>query len=271
MTETGKNELKKTLGAKELFVFDMDGTIYLGGRVFPFAVSFINRLRESGRRVLFFTNNASHDPEFYAEKLSRMGFSPRAGEILTAGDVTVSFLKTHRPGKSVYLVGTPELERQFRGAGIGLREDAEIVVTSFDTTLTYEKLRIACDLIRGGAEYLSTHPDLNCPVEGGFIPDSGAIAALVTASTGVSPTCFGKPYETAARMMSEISGVPFDRMCVFGDRLYTDIAIGKRSGITALLVLTGETTLADASSAAPADRPDFILSSLAEAEEALFS
>lgn len=269
MTDT--KELKRVLSGKDLFVFDMDGTVYLGGRVFPFAVSLIKKLRQSGKRVLFFTNNASHNPDFYVKKLSEMGFEPREGELLTAGDVTVSFLLSHRAGKKVYLVGTPELEEQFRGAGIVLSEDADIVVTSFDTTLTYEKLRIACALIRNGAEYLSTHPDFNCPVEGGFIPDSGAIAALVTASTGAMPTYFGKPYASAAKMMSEMTGVSFEKMCVFGDRLYTDIAIGKNSGITATLVLTGETTLSDVEKAETKDRPDFTVDSLADIEKALFS
>lgn len=263
-------ELSRVLSEKELFVFDMDGTIYLGGRVFPFAVSLINKLRASGKKVLFFTNNASHNPDFYVKKLSAMGFDPRPGELLTAGDVTVSFLLSHRAGKKVYLVGTPELEEQFRSAGIVLSSSADIVVTSFDTTLTYEKLRVACDLIRSGAEYLSTHPDFNCPVEGGFIPDSGAIAALITASTGVSPVYFGKPYASAASMMSELTAVPFSRMCVFGDRLYTDIAIGKNSGITATLVLTGESTLSDVSKAPSSSRPDFIVDSLADVEQALF-
>ena len=258
------NDLKETLKKKSLFVFDMDGTIYLGKTVFPFAVSLIRRLRESGRRVLFFTNNASRDPAFYYKKLSDMGFVPRPGEVLTSGDVTIAFLKRHRAGKSCYLVGTPALEEQFRGAGIPLSEDAPIVVTSFDTTLTYRKLEIACRLIRGGAEYLSTHPDFNCPTETGFIPDSGAIAAFVTASTGVRPTYFGKPCRAAVEMMSEVTGVSLDETVVFGDRLYTDIAMGRRNGVTAVLVLTGETTQADVDAADEADKPDFVVGSLEE-------
>ncbi|MBE6622320.1 MAG: HAD-IIA family hydrolase [Ruminococcaceae bacterium] len=263
--------MKTTLQSKKLFVFDMDGTIYLGGKVFPFAVTFINRLRENGYRVLFFTNNASHHPDFYYDKLTSMGFSPKREEILTAGDVTIAFLKRHRTGKPCYLVGTPELTEQFEKEGVSLCEDAPIVVTSFDTTLTYEKLDTACRLIRNGAEYLSTHPDFNCPTEDGFIPDSGAIAAFVTASTGVTPTYFGKPYRTAVEMMCEITGVALSDICIFGDRLYTDIALGRRNGVTAVLVLTGETTREDVEKAEPADRPDFTVSSLEKVDRVLFS
>jgi HAD superfamily hydrolase (TIGR01450 family) len=269
------------LRSKKLFIFDMDGTIYLGGIPFDFAVRFLRRLREDGRRVLFFTNNASHSRTFYQAKLARLGFDPQPGEIMTSGNVTAAFLTRSRPGKRVYLLGTAELWDEFRRAGVRLISDrdgrltepdaaADIVVTSFDTTLTYEKLMLACDFIRGGAEYLSTHPDFNCPTETGFIPDSGAIAAAVTASTGVTPTYFGKPYPETVEMIGEMTGTAREDMCVFGDRLYTDIAVGKRHGITAVLVLTGETKQEDVDAAAPEERPDLTLPSLAEAEELMF-
>ncbi len=258
--------MNKTIEDKKLYIFDQDGTIYLGENVFSGAVRFINRLRDAGKKVLFFTNNASHSPEFYLQKLTRLGFSPDRSEILTAGDVTVEFLLRHRVGKSVYLVGTPELEVQFRSAGITLvphdGEAADIVVTSFDTTLTYKKLESACNFIRAGAEYICTHPDYNCPTETGFIPDSGSIAALVTASTGVAPVYLGKPYAATIDMIGEVTGVDREDMCIFGDRLYTDIALGKRHGVTSVLVLSGETTEADVESSAPADRPDFVYADL---------
>ncbi len=251
---------------KKLYIFDQDGTIYLGGIVFESAVKFINHLRANGKRVMFFTNNASHNPDFYLAKLTRLGFAPSPSEILTAGDVTVEFLLRHRAGKRVYLVGTPELEEQFLKAGVPLvgndAKSADIVVTSFDTTLTYKKLEVACDFIRGGAEYLCTHPDFNCPTETGFIPDSGAIAALVTASTGVEPIYLGKPYATTIDMIGEVTGIAREDMCIFGDRLYTDIALGKRHGVTSVLVLSGETKLEDVAKAAIEDRPDFVYDDL---------
>lgn len=262
------------LKSKKLYIFDMDGTIYLGNRVFPFAIRLIKHLRESGKKVLFFTNNASHSPAFYLQKLTRLGFEPSADEIMTSGDVTIEFLKRHRPGKSVYLVGTDDLTDSFRAHGIpllsGNEPTADIVVTSFDTSLTYQKLDNACRLIRGGAEYLSTHPDFNCPTETGFIPDSGAIAAFVTASTGITPTYFGKPYQETVTMICEASGIDRRDMCFFGDRLYTDIAIGRRHGVTAVLVLSGETTPADVEAAAPADKPDYLFDSLDNVDRAMF-
>lgn len=262
------------LKEKDLYIFDMDGTIYLGYNVFPFAIRFINNLRAAGKRVLFFTNNASHTTDFYVNKLTKLGFSPTREEIMTSGDVTIEFLKRHRPGKSVYLVGTDELVENFRENGINMltgdEESADIVITSFDTSLTYHKMDCACRLVRGGAEYLSTHPDFNCPTETGFIPDSGAIAAFVTASTGKVPTYFGKPYRETVEMIGEATGMTFDRMCIFGDRLYTDIAVGKRHGITSVLVYSGETTREDVEKASDKEKPDFAFPSLDDVDHVIF-
>jgi len=262
--------IRDLLWEKELFVFDMDGTVYLGERVFPYAVSLIRSLREAGKRILFFTNNASHHPAYYLEKLTRMGFDPRLEEMLTSGTVTAAYLKQYHAGKKVFLVGTNELCEQFAASGIPLSEQADIVVSSFDTSLTYRKLEIACRLIRHGAIWLSTHPDFNCPTEDGFIPDSGAITAFITASTGAEPLCFGKPYPPAMEMMCRVSGTEPDKAVIFGDRLYTDIALGKRSGATAVLVLSGESTVEDVERADPADRPDLTVPSLDTIRNALF-
>lgn len=269
-----KSQNAKEIDSKKLYIFDMDGTIYLGGRVFDFAIKFINNLRKSGKKVIFFTNNASHSTEFYYSKLDRLGFSPRAGEIMTSGDVTVEYLKNHRANKSVYLIGTEELISDFKRRGITLVDEnadrCDIVVSSFDTTLTYEKLNAACRFIRNGAEYLSTHPDFNCPVENGFIPDSGAIAAFITASTGKTPTYFGKPYKETLEMIEEVCGVTRSDMVIFGDRLYTDIALGKKHGVCSVLVLSGETLLCDVEKASDDEKPDFVFDSLDDVNKLIF-
>ncbi len=259
---------------KKLYIFDMDGTIYLGNYVFPFAIRFIENLRKNGKKVLFFTNNASLAPKTYYDRLNKRGFSPLMNEIMTSGDVTAEFLSRNRKGKTVYLVGTPDLEQSFREKGIkiidGEEEKADIVVTSFDLTLTYEKLKNACRYIINGAEYLSTHPDFNCPTENGPIPDSGAISAFVTAATGIKPVYLGKPARETIEMISEYTGFSKEEMCIFGDRLYTDIALGKRHGVTSILVYTGETTKEDVEKAEENDKPDFAFDSLDDVDKLIF-
>ncbi len=270
-----KNPDTSKIADKKLYIFDMDGTIYLGYNVFDFAIRFINDLRAAGKRVLFFTNNASHSVPFYMEKLTKLGFSPSEEEIMTSGDVTKVYLQRRRAGHSVYLVGTDDLVNDFKKDGIniidGSSEKADIVITSFDTTLTYQKLDDACRLVRGGAEYLSTHPDFNCPTETGFIPDSGAIAAFVTASTGKTPTYFGKPYVETLDMICEHTGIAKEDMCIFGDRLYTDIALGARNGVMSILVLTGETTAEDVDNAKPEEQPTYVFDSLDDVDKLMFS
>ncbi len=267
------------LNSKRLFIFDMDGTIYIGNRPFDFAVKFICNLRKCGYEIMFFTNNASRSSTFYYNKLASLGYAPTPSEIMTSGDVTAEFLLRHRKGKSVYLVGTSELRRDWRVRGIRLVSDddasegatADIVVTSFDTELTYQKVSDAVRMIRSGAEYLSTHPDFNCPIDGGFIPDSGAIAAMMTASTGVKPRYFGKPCPETVNMIKEVTGYSSEEICIFGDRLYTDIALGKQNAITSALVLTGETKKEDLNGISASAMPDFVFSSLAEADKIMFS
>ena len=122
----------------------------------------------------------------------------------------------------------------------------------------------------GGAEYLSTHPDFNCPTENGFIPDSGAISAFITASTGQTPRYFGKPYPETMEMICSYTGVDKNDIAVVGDRLYTDIAIGKNSGVTAVLVLTGETKIKDTKGLSENEMPDVILADTKELEETIF-
>ena len=250
----------------KLFVLDMDGTIYLGKNPIDGAIDFCNRIIKSGRKLMYFTNNASRNPEDYVKKLNSLGFPCEREMIVTSGDVTIAYLKKYYPGKPVYLVGTPALEKSFTDAGIVLSDKSDIVVVSFDTTLTYEKLEKACTLIRNGAKFFSTHPDINCPTEDGYIPDSGAICGAVTLSTGVKPRYFGKPYAETVEMIETISGVDRGHAVMVGDRLYTDIALGKKNGMLSLLVMSGETTAEMVANAADCEKPDLIYKSVAHVE-----
>lgn len=256
------NKAIERLRDTKLFVCDMDGTVYLGDTPINGADEFVDCIRKKGKRLLFFTNNASKTSEFYREKLLRLGFGEC--DVVTAGDVTTSYLNAHYRGKRVFLVGTKALEKDMLKAGINLVYDknADIVVSSFDTELTYEKVRIACDALHAGALYLCTHPDFNCPLQGGgWLPDSGAIAAMISAATNKSPKYLGKPYEETALAIERITGVaPMDCACI-GDRLYTDIALGKNSGMLSLLVLSGETKEKNLTEE---NAPDLVFDSIAD-------
>ena len=230
-----------------LFILDMDGTFYLGDEIIPGSLDFIARVRETGRSFLFFTNNSSRTPEGYLEKLARMGCPIGREQIMTSGDVTIRWLNTRRPGRSVYLMGTEALRRSFSQAGVRLVEDEQpdLVVTAFDTELTYRKLERACTFLRGGAEFIATHPDVNCPTADGFIPDCGAFCAAIRLSTGREPKFLGKPSPETLDMILEATGFAKEEAAFVGDRLYTDVAAGVNNGARGLLVLSGETRRSD--------------------------
>lgn len=252
----------------KMFVLDMDGTIYLGDRLFPFTPGFLRRVRETGRDFCFFTNNSSKNREAYLDKLLRMGISVPPEKMLLSNGVILEWLRENHPGESCYVVGTPPLLEDFRKAGVELNDaDPDCVILGFDTTLTYEKLRKACDFIRGGKPVYGVNPDFNCPVEGGFIPDCGSIAALVKASTGVQCEFFGKPSHHTLNYILKQTGCRPEELAVVGDRLYTDIAVADGTEVTSILVMSGETT---PELLAGSDiKPDLVFRDLGELAEAL--
>jgi HAD superfamily hydrolase (TIGR01457 family) len=257
--------MPKTEALKDikLFALDMDGTVYLGNGLIDGALDFIDELRVRQRDFIFITNNSSRGSSFYQEKLKKMGCLVEADRIITSGDVTIEYLKTYHPGQSVYLMGTPLLEESFRQHGIKLVEDQpDVAVASFDTTLTYEKLEKICTYIINGAVFLSTHLDLVCPTETGFIPDCGSICALISKSTGVEPKYLGKPFPETMAMILSITGHKKEDVAFVGDRIYTDVATGVNNGGKGFLVLTGETKMADLKNSQVV--PDCVFDSLKE-------
>lgn len=227
------------------FVLDMDGTIYLGDRLFDCTIPFLQRVLDTGRRFVFYTNNSSKSIENYLTKLHKMGIDVQRANMLSSVDVIIQYLNRHHAGQSVFLIGTRALEKQFRDAGIRLSEKADLVVLGFDTELEYAKLVTGCDLIRAGRPFYAINPDFNCPVEGGFIPDCGSMARLITASTGAEPEYFGKPTRHTLDFLLEKTGCAPHELAVIGDRLYTDIALTQNTPVRSVLVLSGEATLSE--------------------------
>jgi len=248
----------------KLFLLDMDGTFYLGDTLLPGALAFWELCRSRGIRCAFLTNNSSRGRETYLRRLQGLGVPHlREEQIFTSADATLLYLQEHRLGPEILLIGTPSLEQQFTDAGFILGSDApKAVVLGFDTTLTYEKLTALCHAVSAGLPYIATHPDLVCPMPGGAIPDIGATIAYVEAATGRCPDAvIGKPNAYIARAAAARYGCRVEEICMVGDRLYTDIALGQ-CGCGTVLVLSGESTLADLPRAV--HQPDLICADLAE-------
>ena len=251
----------KNLAEIKCFVLDMDGTVFLGEQLLPGAQAFLEYLNRRSTPFFFLTNNSSRSQPEYQEKLLRLGLDIPAEKIFTSGEATAIYLKKQQPGASLYVVGTPPLENEFRRFGFKLvDQDPDYAVLGFDTTLTYDKIWRLCDFVRAGLPFIATHPDINCPTETGFMPDIGAMIALIETSTGRGPDVIvGKPHPPVVEALVEKTGFPAAEICMVGDRLYTDIALGK-AGFTTVLVLSGETKIEDVDGTA--FKPDFIFDHL---------
>lgn len=243
------------------FLLDFDGTFYLGAKLLPGALEFLDLLVERNLDFLFLTNNSSKHAGQYVEKLARFNVNIGKEHILTSGEATIIYLQNRMPDAKVFIVGTMALEEEFVNCGFKITDkEPDVVVLGFDTTLTYKKLWKICDLVRDGYPYIATHPDINCPTETGFMPDIGSFIALIESSTGRKPdVVIGKPNDDMVEAVLKRTGYKKDEIVMIGDRLYTDIAMG-RTGITTILVLSGETKKGDL--AVSEIRPDIIVKDL---------
>ena len=250
------------------FVLDMDGTIYLGDELFSYTKDFLKKAEALGLDIWFYTNNSSKNPEFYIEKLKKMGIDWPLEKMLISNQVIIKYLLDNHKDSKVYLSGTSYLQEDFEKAGINLSDkDCDVVVMGFDTTLTYEKLVIASDFVRYGAKFYGVNMDYNCPTETGFIPDCGSICKLIEASTGVAAEFFGKPSSHTANYILDRTGYSKDQIAIVGDRLYTDIALGVNNGIKSFLVMSGEAKEEDLKTSE--FKPDYIFKNLEELGKAL--
>jgi phosphoglycolate/pyridoxal phosphate phosphatase family enzyme len=246
------------------YIFDLDGTVYLGDQILPGAVELFARLRQQERKIAFLSNNPTKNRAQYVEKLNRLGIAASIDEVVNSSFVMAQWLLTNAPEARLYVVGEAPLIGDLEAAGFRLSEQAgeiDIVVASFDRTFIYRKLQIAFDAIRAGARLVATNPDRYCPVPGGGEPDAAAIIAAIEACTNTRcEVNVGKPSPIMARTVSTLLQLEPARCLMVGDRLMTDIAMGAGAGMDTLLVLTGDSTRAEAEQAE--HKPTYILEDL---------
>lgn len=248
-----------TLRACRGFLFDMDGTIYVDERLIEGAKKVLGLLRQRDIPYLFLTNNSSRRGKAYQERLARLGIQATREQILTSGDATIGHLLHATPHRSAYLVGTPDLEAEFREAGIDIDcEDPDCVVLGFDTTVTYAKLEQACHYLFAGKPYFATHPDRTCITTRGLVPDIAAIIAACEAVTRRLPHIIGKPQPEIVADALRRLGTSASETAMVGDQLDTDQTMAQQSGLCGVLVMTGETT-PERLAAWPDDRKRFLV------------
>jgi NagD protein len=248
------------------YVFDLDGTVYLGDDLVPGARSAVEAVRAAGSRVVFLTNKPLELPSDYAAKLTALGIPTRTHEVVSSTDALLRYLAAEWRGARLYPVGEPLLWSLLEGAGWELTEHAgaiDVVVVSFDRTFSYAKLQVAFDAIRAGARIVATNPDASCPMPGGALPDCAAMLAAIEACTGAKAEAIvGKPSRHMSATLLERLELDAPRTMLVGDRLDTDIRMAVEAGMVGALVLTGATSEADAGRSRL--QPDYLLASIAD-------
>ncbi len=246
------------------YIFDLDGTIYLGPRVIDGAAATIRALRERGARVCFLSNKPVESRAHYAEKLRGFGIAADLTSVVNSSYVMARYLASRDPGAPVYVIGEPPLKEELTAAGLHVEADptrVRYLIIAFDRTFDYRKLHDALIAVRHGARMLATNPDRTCPTEAGEIPDAaGMIGAVEGVTNRKVEVVVGKPNRIMLEVALERLGLPAGACLMVGDRLETDVAMGRAAGMPTALVLTG-VTRRDELAAAPV-RPDYVLESI---------
>jgi NagD protein len=257
------------------FIFDLDGTVYRGDSLIPGADRVIRLLREKGKKVVFLSNKPLQTREDYASKLTRLGIPTHPDEVINSTFVMSHYLKKIAPQARLFVVGETPFIEELKKAGFKITDEPkeiEYVVVAFDRTFDYKKLNIAFQAIKKfGAHFVATNPDRTCPVEGGEIPDcAGMIAAIEAVTEKKVEAIVGKPSPIMIQIVLDVMGLKPEDCILIGDRLETDIKMGRDSGIATGIVLTGvtdEETLKGIKHSS--DQPDFVFQSIADVENLL--
>ena len=254
------DKLKK----KKLFLFDMDGTLYLGNRLYDFTNELLDTIKSSGGRYMFMTNNSSRSVSDYIKKLAGLGVKAVREDFITSSQATAYYLNKHYKGKTLYVCGTESLKEELRANGYEITESldkVEVVVMGFDTELTFKKLEDVSKLLllRRDIPYIATNPDYVCPTEFGSVPDCGSVCDMLYNVSGRRPLVIGKPEPLMPILAMEHTGYTREETVVIGDRIYTDIKSGLNAGVTTILVMSGETTYEILEKSD--DKPDYVMES----------
>ena len=249
------------------YVFDLDGTVYLGDALLPGAGQAIAELRGAGARIVFVTNKPLEPGDAYAAKLVRLGVPASRADVVTSVDSLVGYLRREHPAATLLCVTETSTRDELVEAGFAVTTDpaqTAVVVVSFDRTFDYAKLNAAYRAVKHhGATIVATNPDPYCPTPDGGLPDCAAMLAAIEACTGArAEAIVGKPSVHMARALEERLGLTAADVAVVGDRLLTDVAMAHSLGMTGVLVLTGATTLADLKAGEVS--PDFVIDGLGE-------
>lgn len=254
---------KEDVGIKsnfKCFVIDLDGVVYKGNRLIGNADKRISNLQHRGR-VIFLTNNSTMSRASYVEKLASFGILAKEDDIITSAYVAALYIKRNYRNPRVFIIGEDGLKEELREEGIKVCwRDCNIVLAGLDRNFTYNKLAMALKQIQEGADFIATNYDSTLITEKGLFPGAGAMVSALVTSSRKEPVVIGKPSKIMAEAVLGKTVLRPSEMLLIGDRLETDIKMGKKVGMKTALVLTGVAKKEDVDESEI--KPDFIIDSL---------
>lgn len=225
-----------------LWVFDLDGVVWLSGQAIPGSAEAVVRLRAAGHRVAFVTNNSTPTVGEYVQRLGRAGIELSPDELVTSSQAAASQLD---PGARVACVGGEGVREALEARGVrlvGVDEEPSAVVVGRSLRLDFAELAAAARAIRDGARFVATNTDATFPTPHGLEPGAGALIAYLQVGSGRTAEVAGKPEGPMAELVRARYGQPD---VVVGDRPETDGAFAERVAADFVLVLTGVTRRSD--------------------------
>ena len=224
------------------FIFDLDGTLYLGEHVIEGAAKTIHVLRELNKKLVFVSNKTTGTLKDYSELLKSHGLRVDESEIINSTKVIKSNL-TDKNQTKFFAIGEQTFINELTEIGMEYStnpNEVEIVFVTLDRTFNYDKLEIAAKALVNGAKFYAANIDNTCPVEYGEIIDAGSIISALEKRTNKKlDDHFGKPSSYMFSAINNYLNIPLEKCLIIGDRLETDIAMGNIFGIDTALVSTG--------------------------------
>ncbi|WP_422936215.1 HAD-IIA family hydrolase [Sinomonas sp. P47F7] len=255
------------IDAFDAVLADLDGVVYAGPHAIPGAPEALRGLAPRGVRLGYVTNNASRSPAEVAAHLRELGAPAEDGDVVSSAQAGAALLASRVPaGAAVLVTGSRALAHEVELRGLVPVKSADerpaAVIQGFSPDLGWRDLAEASYAVAAGALWVATNTDLSLPQARGIAPGNGTLVSAVRAATGREPLVAGKPEAPLFVAAAERLGA--QRPVVVGDRLDTDILGGNRAGFATAAVLTGVDTPETILAARSAERPGYILGTLAE-------
>lgn len=275
--------MKNIFSKFNLFIFDLDGVIYIGKKAIADAKKTIDFLFKKNKKIIFLTNNSACSRTQYVERLKKINniktteenfmtsayatklyLQPKVNlqsKILVLGEEGIFAELKSLPAKVIKADGKVYEDYYFKDKNLPV---FDFLVVGVNWNFNYKILRDAQWAILKGAKFIATNIDATFPAEKGILPGGGCISAAIKIATGKKPFLIGKPNPYTLKLICQQKKISPEKILMIGDRYETDIIAGRRANIKTALVLSGITKKEELKKFPKNKQPNFVLNNLAE-------